>query len=88
MLLLDKARALDRMVWLSGRKSNAVPPEFQHSSPLRWTVAPDGGRSLAGEAALCQPSVLDPAFRSPDALVSMRGATSGIVESALDAVTD
>ena len=88
MLLLDKARALDRMVWLSGRKGNALPPEFQHSSPVRWAGAPDGGLSLAGEAVLCRPSVLELAFRSPDALVSMRDATSEVVESEFDAVAD
>jgi hypothetical protein len=52
MLVLDKARALDRMVYLSDRKGNAVPTEFLRSAPLTWTVDAVGRRSLAGEMVL------------------------------------
>jgi hypothetical protein len=51
MLVLDKARALDRMVWLADRKGN-TPPEFLRPSPLRWTVEAGGRRALAGEVVL------------------------------------
>ncbi len=81
MLLLDKTRALDRMVWLSDRKVNAVPPEFLHPSPLRWTITPGGRRFLAGEAVLCQPSAAQTAFHSPEAPASVEdlGAAAGDV---------
>ncbi len=59
MLVLDKERALDRMVWLSQRHGNAVP-EFLRPSTLRWTVDAGGRRALAGEVVL-RPSVLEPA---------------------------
>jgi hypothetical protein len=52
MLVLDKARALDRMVYLSDRKGNAVPTEFLRPAPLRWTVDAGGRRALAGEVVL------------------------------------
>ena len=52
MLVLDKARALDRMVYLSDRKANAVPEEFLRPSPLRWIAEPSGRRALAGEVVL------------------------------------
>jgi hypothetical protein len=52
MLVLDKARALDRMVYLSDRKGNAVPTEFLRSAPLTWTVDAVGRRALAGEVVL------------------------------------
>jgi hypothetical protein len=58
MLVLDKARALDRMVWLADRKGN-TPPEFLRPAPLRWTVEA-GRRALAGEVVL-RPSLLEPA---------------------------
>lgn len=51
MLVLDKARALDRMVWLADRKGN-TPPEFLRPAPLRWTVEVGGRRALAGEVVL------------------------------------
>ncbi len=51
MLVLDKARALDRMVYLADRKGN-TPPEFLRPAPLRWTVASGGHRALAGEVVL------------------------------------
>ena len=54
MLVLDKARALDRMVWLADRKGN-TPPEFLRPAPLRWTVASGGRRALAGEVVLRPP---------------------------------
>ena len=57
MLILDKPRALDRMVYLSDRKGNAVPTEFLRSTPLRWSVDAGGRRALAGEVVL-RPSVL------------------------------
>jgi hypothetical protein len=56
MLVLDKARALDRMVWLSQRRHNAVPADFLRSSPLLWRATPTGRRELAGEVVL-QPSL-------------------------------
>jgi hypothetical protein len=65
MLILDKPRALDRMLYLSDRKGNTVPTEFLLSSPLRWTPTPAGGRALAGEVVLRAP-VLEPATE-PDA---------------------
>ena len=52
MLILDKPRALDRMVYLSDRKGNAVPREFLRSTPLRWSVDAEGRRALAGEVVL------------------------------------
>ena len=52
MLILDKPRALDRMVYLSDRKGNAVPTEFLRSAPLRWSVDAGGRRALAGEVVL------------------------------------
>jgi hypothetical protein len=52
MLVLDKARALDRMVDLSDRKGNAVPTEFLRPAPLTWTVAAGGRRALVGEVVL------------------------------------
>ncbi len=52
MLVLDKARALDRMVYLSDRKANAVPEEFLRPSPLRWIAHPIGRRALAGKVVL------------------------------------
>lgn len=52
MLILDKLRALDRMVYLSDRKANAVPTEFLRSAPLRWSVDAGGRRALAGEVVL------------------------------------
>ncbi len=30
MLILDKSRALDRMIWASGRHAVIVPDEFTH----------------------------------------------------------
>ncbi len=60
MLILDKLRALDRMVYLSDRKANAVPTEFLRSTPLRWSVDAGGRRALAGEVVL-RASVLEPA---------------------------
>jgi hypothetical protein len=56
MLVLDKARALDRMVWLADRRGN-TPPEFLRPAPLRWTVEAGGRRALVGELVL-RPSVL------------------------------
>lgn len=64
MLVLDKERALDRMVWLSQRHGNAVP-EFLRPSALRWTVDAGGRRALAGEVVL-RPSVLEPALQRRD----------------------
>ena len=55
MLVLDKSRALDRMVYLSDRKANAVPEEFLRPSPLRWIADAGGRRALAGEVVLRQP---------------------------------
>ena len=66
MLILDKPRALDRMLYLSDRKGNAVPTEFlRPSSPLRWTAAVGGRRSLAAEVVLRPPL---PAL-SPDSML-------------------
>ncbi len=61
MLILDKPRALDRMVYLSDRKGNAVPTEFLRSTPLRWSVEAGGRRALAGEVVL-RPSVFEAAL--------------------------
>ncbi len=73
MLVLDKERALDRMVWLSQRHGNAVP-EFLRPSALRWTVDAGGHRALSGEVVL-RPSVLEPA-QKPGAV-----ATAAVVLS-------
>ena len=62
MLILDKPRALDRMVYLSDRKGNAVPTEFLRSAPLRWSVDAGGRRALSSEVVL-RPSVLEPALQ-------------------------
>lgn len=51
MLVLDKVRALERMVWLADRKGN-TPPQFLRPAPLRWLAAPGGRRALAGEVVL------------------------------------
>ena len=41
MLILDKDRALDRMIWLSGRHALVVPEEFTHEhAPSAAAVAP------------------------------------------------
>jgi len=73
MLILDKPRALDRMVYLSDRKGNTVPTEFLRSTPLRWSVDAGGRRALAGEVVL-RPSVLEPAAQpSKSELVRIAG---------------
>ena len=62
MLILDKPRALDRMLYLSDHKANAVPTEFlRPSSPLHWTGSATGRRLLSGEVVL-RPPVLEPAL--------------------------
>ena len=59
MLILDKPRALDRMVNLSDRATRFVPSEFMRASrPLRWIAPSEGRRALAGEV------VLGPALRA------------------------
>jgi len=61
MLILDKEKALDRMIWLSGRHAVVVPELFAHDrppsaaasssddQPWKWSapIAPglSGGRS-------------------------------------------
>jgi hypothetical protein len=63
MLILDKPRALDRMLYLSDHKVNAVPTEFLRSAPLRWTSDAGGRRALAGEVVL-RPPALEPVWSS------------------------
>jgi hypothetical protein len=63
MLILDKPRALDRMVYLSDRKGNAVPTEFLRSAPLRWSVDAAGRRALAGEVVLRPLVLVEPSTR-------------------------
>jgi hypothetical protein len=63
MLVLDKERALDRMLWLSQRQANAVPAEFLQPAPLRWTASAGGRRALAGEVLL-RPLVLEASPRA------------------------
>jgi hypothetical protein len=55
MLILDKPRALDRMLYLSDRKGNAVPTEFLSTARLRWTADAGGRRALATEVVLRPP---------------------------------
>lgn len=53
MLVLDRNRALESMLWLSQRARNAVPAVLQRpAAPLAATVAPDGRRVLAAEVCL------------------------------------
>ncbi len=54
MLILDKDRALDRMIWLSGRHALVVPEEFSHD------------HAVAAEAVA--PSASDAAWHWSDAL--------------------
>ena len=57
MLILDKPRALDRMLYLCDRKGNTVPGEFLRPAlPLRWTAPTAGRRALADELVLRPPS--------------------------------
>lgn len=56
MLVLDKARALDRMVWLSQRRHNAVPAAFMRLAAPLGIVDEDGRRSLA-TAFVLRPNV-------------------------------
>jgi hypothetical protein len=56
MLILDKPRALDRMLYLSDRRGNTVPTEFLRTAPLRWMAMPTGRRALAGEVVLLRPA--------------------------------
>jgi len=96
MLILDKPRALDRMVYLSDRKGNAVPTEFLRSTPLRWSVDAGGRRALTGEVVL-RPSVFveSPAptrqqERERDRRVTQRESqrvATGIAISLIPAVT-
>ena len=86
MLVLDKARALDRMVWLADRKGN-TPPEFLRPSPLRWSVEAGGRRALAGEVVLR----VAPAVSAPDGALplvtsmSLGGAMVTLAEPEMDA---
>jgi hypothetical protein len=67
VLVLNKDRALDRMLWLSRRHHIVVPPEFvlAQPAPLRWTAAPDGRRTLAGEVVL-RPAAAAPVLAAGD----------------------
>ena len=61
MLILDKPRALDRLLYLSDRKGNAVPSEFLRTAPLVWSVDAAGRRAVAGEVMLRPSLLVDPA---------------------------
>ncbi|MBI5283749.1 MAG: hypothetical protein HY874_01525 [Chloroflexi bacterium] len=54
MLILDKDRTLDRMIWLSGRHSVVVPEQFSY----------DHAPAVADAASVAA----DPAWRWSDAL--------------------
>jgi hypothetical protein len=56
MLVLDRSRALESMLWLSQRVRNAVPPPYQRPSSLAGITTPEGGRRLAA-ALVLRPAV-------------------------------
>ncbi len=63
MLVLDKSRALDEMLWLSQRARNTVPAPYRRPpSPDAITTA-DGGRRLAAALVLREPEA-DPVTES------------------------
>ncbi len=55
MLVLDKSRALDEMLWLSQRTRNAVPMPYQRPPALAAITTPDGTRRLAAPLVLREP---------------------------------
>lgn len=55
MLVLDKSRALDEMLWLSQRARNAVPQPYQRPPSPEAITTPDGGRRLAAPLVLREP---------------------------------
>ncbi len=70
MLILDKLRALDRILYLCDRTANAVPADFLRATPLRWVDGVDGRRALAAEV------VLRPTGAATVPLLATSGATT------------
>ena len=57
MLVLDKSRAIDEMLWLAQRNHNAVPEAFQRPSAPAWALGEDGRRVLTAAVILRPRSV-------------------------------
>jgi hypothetical protein len=58
MLVLDRSRALESMLWLSQRPRNAVPPTYQRPPALAAITTPEGGRRLAAPLVLRAPAAV------------------------------
>jgi len=68
MLILDKERALDRMIWLSGRHAVVVPELFTHDRPpsaaasssddqaWKWNAAPIASGAPGGRGRVLMPA--------------------------------